>query len=764
MSFKSAISFGLASALALGNVGCSEYLKGEKHKPEVIEFSDARFKCLQDLPTQMKAFSIGEISQADIEGGFDCMSEALTYFNKKTFGSVEGGYTVEEIRRFFGKYFLKQNNVTPEFANDLMKIKRALVGGTVEQLKKEEIARLIEILSVVKKEAILLTPHIKILLNQTHQQKAEWEQISMATEQLRRSTKKVLETTQIAKSDYSFEDAKKVLAGFAKFIKGEETFAPYEQYGEWVPVVEAVKNILLGRRANFTGLNQWMDALDSFVDVYELLLKYHYNLSDFEFNDAQKLRQISQFLNKGMKVITDSHQMRSLGYIPVQDLDILIDQVLPRMPLNIKPASAKKVYRAILIKMLDPQRKSDTRGFIGLERKHLATLQREYNVWRLIQSFVDNLPYPESTRALSQEQLVSAYHSFETNFVIEKGLTEDPFEQQALKWGWEDYGALLQSKIPVVYNSQGQMFISLSTVKTGQTWKSLSKANLMRGLSRILMIGYGSNTEKAMTQAGMSKEGLSSWYDDFREFFLDIGAFDPRSGNSGGRSFQEANFFTFSGNGDETMDQAETYEFVSTLFAAGLSTSEALQTGLTQICATNSKDLFGKSFLKQDCFQKEFKTRFEVYFSNMPGMTAYIKSLNEKQWSEFFAYLLATSATADQKAGLIDTANVRTMTTILHYVENLMTNYDADQNQTFSLDEVYAAAPRFMSFLKTVKPGTADAFLTEGFAYLVFKGAIPGPADLLTFQFSKKSLPEATRMNILRIFGALKDQLNKPKK
>lgn len=764
MSFKSVTSLCLSAVMTLTTVGCSDYLKGEKHKPEVIEFSDARFKCLQDLPTQMKAFSVGEISQTDIESGFDCMSEALKYFNKKTFGSVEGGYTVEEIRRFFGKYFLKQNNVTPEFATELMKIKRALVGGTVEQLKKEEIAGLIEILSVIKKEAILLTPHIKILLNQTHQKKAEWEQISMATEQLRRSAKKVLEVTQIAKSDYSFEDAKKVLAGFAKFIKGEETFAPYEQYSEWVPVVEAVKNILLGRRANFTGLSQWMDALDSFVDVYELLLKYHYNLSDFEFNDALKLRQISQFLNKAMKVIAESHQMKSIGHIPVQDLDVLIDQVVPRTALNIKPASVKKVYRAILLKMLDPQRKADTRGFIGLERKHMATLQREFNVWRLIQSFVDNVPYPESTQALSQEQLVSAYKSFDKNFVIEKGLTEDPFEQQALQWAWDDYGLLLQSKIPVIFNSEGQMFVALDTAKTGQTWRSLSKANLMRGLSRMLMIGYGGNVDGALSEAGMAKEGLISWYDDFKEFFLDIGAFDPRAGNSGDRSFQEANFFTFSGNGDSSMDQAEAYEFVSTLFAAGLASSESLQAGLMKVCATETKDLFGRPFLKQDCFQRELKARFAVYFSNVPGMAAYIKSLNDKQWAEFFAYLLTTSATPDQKAGLIDTANVRTMTTILHYVENLMTIYDADQNQTFSLDEVYAAAPRFMSFLKTVKPGTPDTFLTEGFAYLVFKGAIPGPADLVGFQFTKKSLPEASRMNILRIFGALKDQLNKPQK
>jgi hypothetical protein len=288
----------------------------------------------------------------------------------------------------------------------------------------------------------------------------------------------------------------------------------------------------------------------------------------------------------------------------------------------------------------------------------------------------------------------------------------------------------------------------------------------MRALSRMLMVGYGTNVDGLMSQAGLSKEGLIQWYDDFKEFFLDIGAFDPRSGNSGNRSFLEANFFTFSGNGDDVMDQSETYEFVSNLFAAGLGTSTALQKALIpeKVCGTKQLDLFGKPFLRQDCFKTELKKRIEVHFANMPGMAAYIKGLDQKHYDEFFDYLLSVGATPDQKPGLIDTANIRTMVTILHYVENLMALYDADQNSALSLNEVYAASPRFMSFLKTVSTTTNETFLKEGFAYLVFKAGIPTASDLAAFQFSKiVGVGEASRMNILRIFGTLKDQLNKPK-
>jgi hypothetical protein len=438
---------------------------------------------------------------------------------------------------------------------------------------------------------------------------------------------------------------------------------------------------------------------------------------------------------------------------------------VPKTNLNIKPMSVKKVYRAILLKMLDPERKKDTRGFLGLELKHLATLQREFKTWRLMQSFVDNVPYSEKTGAVAQAQVVAAYGAFDKDYVIDRGLSDDFYEQQALRNSWADYGQLIQNKMPVLFNAQGQMYIAGNAALTGQTWKSLSKANLMRALARMLVVGYGDNVDGPMSAAGLSKDGLVQWYDDFKEFFLDLGAFDPRSGNSGARSFLEANFFTFSGNGDEVMDQSETFEFVSTLFAAGLGTSESLQKALTPLCAMEQKDVFGKPFLKQDCFKSELKNKFDIYFANMPGMAAFIKSLDPKKYDEFFNYLLVAGGTPDQKEGFIDTANVRTMVTILHYVENLVALYDADQNQSLSLNEVYAASPRFMSFLKTVSTTTNETFLKEGFAYLVFKGGIPGASDLAAFQFSKVvGVGEASRMNILRIFGTLKDQLNKPKK
>ncbi|WP_374030095.1 hypothetical protein [Bdellovibrio bacteriovorus] len=765
MSSKKLLQIGVAAVLSMSSLGCSEFLNGKKTEPEVIEFSDKRFACLQKLPSQLQKFSVGDAQESDVRAGFDCMTDALFYFQKRTFGSLEGAYTVEEMRKFFGKYFLKQNNVTPEFAAELMKIKRALLGGSTAYITKDEIIRLIEMMNIVRDESVQIAPHVKILLNQTTQQKAEWEEISNASEQLRRSLQRILEKTQIAKSDYSFEDAKKALSGFAEFIKGEEPFAPYEKYGEWVPVVEAVKNVLMGKRAHFTGLYQWSESLDTLIGLYEMALKYHYNLSDLKFEDQNKLRQVSQFVSQGLRLIENSHQMKTTGVIPVDDIDNLIEQLLPKFTDKIRARSLKKTYRAVLLKMLDPDRKGDSRAFLGLEKKHIATLQREFNIWRLNQSFFDNLfTSSQEATALSQEEIQAVFVRFNKSFVIEKGLTDDPFEQQALENAWEDIRELINNKVPVSFNADGRLVIVRDRTPFKSTWKSLTKFNAMRAIARMLMMGYGENTQERMSEARMSKKGLISWYDDFQEIMTDLKAFDPRSGNSGGRSFLEANFFTFSGNGDEAMDHKETFEFVSTLFAAGLSTSESLrQHMIVAACATKDKDVFGYPYFKEDCFKNQLRKHIGVYFNNLPGMVSYVRSLTTAQWEQFYNFLAVASAAPGQKSGHVETANIRTMVTILHYIEGLVVLYDGDGNQALSLDEVYAATPRFMSFFKTVTTTKSEMLLKQGFAYLVFNGSIPDAGDLAKFQWDKMwGLNDATRMEIARIFGTLKDQLNKP--
>ncbi|MGE5086346.1 MAG: hypothetical protein ACM3MG_08620, partial [Bacillota bacterium] len=308
MFFKRLMLLSVA-LLGIASSGCSDFLNGQKTQNEEFKFSNDRLTCLKDVPRTLKKFTVGIAAESEIRDSFDCLREGLTYFQKKTYGAQQNAYTVDEMRRFFSKYFLKENVVSPEFAQELMKIKKALLGGSVEILTKEEITRLVDVLAITRDEAIKLSPHVQVLLNQLPNRKSDWDRVSSAIEQMRFSFQRLLENTELSKSEYSFEDAKNAFSGFSDFIKGNEPFAPYEQYSKMIPIMESVKNVLMGREAQIVTLRQWKDSLDTLVDLYGLVLKYHYVIHNFDVSSDSKVREISQFIGQALDLVENCHQM-----------------------------------------------------------------------------------------------------------------------------------------------------------------------------------------------------------------------------------------------------------------------------------------------------------------------------------------------------------------------------------------------------------------------------------------------------------------------
>lgn len=728
-----------------------------------MELSDARFRCLRSLPKHMKGFSVGESTPEEIRSSFNCVREALLYFQKKTYGSIPDAYTADEMRSFFGKYFLKENNVTPAFALELMKAKRALLGGSNQYITKTEISALVDLLATMRDQAVDVAPHIRILLMQAEKNEKQWQPIANGIAQLRKSLHPILEKTQFSKSDYSFDDFKNVLAGFSDFIRGTEPFEPYEKYSSWVPLVESVKNFLLGEHAQISNLEQWKAGLDNYLSLYELALKYSYVISDLKYEKPSDLRQLSQFLAEGLTLLTNSHQMNVTGRIPLEDIDGLIDQLLSRNTgsYKIRPESLKETYRWVLIRMLEPERKSDSRGLLGLEKKHLASIRREFSIWRMNQSFVDSV-LPNERTALTQSDLLESFKSFAVDKVISKGLTADAIEQRALRNAWKDLGVTLSGEPLINFTKSGLLAIEPRPENWKYSWKSLTKLNLMNAIARVLVIGYGDGGQEQITAGRIPRESLIRWYDDFSNLGLDLKAFDPRSNSelSGGRSFLEANFFTFSGNGDKEMSHRETLEFVSVLFSSGLlSSSHVTAMAKDAKCGSDKMDLFGHPFFEEKCFKSNLRAQFKTLFANLPAMVKYVDGLSNQEWEVFYGYLReASQVSPNQEWGFVETANIRTMVTIIHYVEGVMLSFDKDANGGLSLDEIYAASPRFMGFFQEKQPNAPDILLEQGFAYLLYRGEMPGVTDIAGFQWSKIwGLGEVHRMEVLRLFGTIKD-------
>jgi hypothetical protein len=284
----------------------------------------------------------------------------------------------------------------------------------------------------------------------------------------------------------------------------------------------------------------------------------------------------------------------------------------------------------------------------------------------------------------------------------------------------------------------------------------------MRALGRMLLLSYGSTHNPVVSQEVMNEAGLEQWYADFNKLGTEMKAFDPRSKNSGARSFKEANFFTSNGNGDSLMDYNETFDFVSLLVSGGMSSSEFVRQDILNRggCRLSGIDVFGYHLMEEACFKATLRRNFAVYFDNLPGMVREVSTMQDVQWTGFYGNLMAAARVSAPDGGQVETADLRTAVMMLHYTESLMSVYDVNHDGKLNIDELRAAAPRFLEFMKKVSPVDFNFIVEDFFLFLVYKGKKPSFGEYIYFQGEKaiNSLADVGRDKILQVFKVLKDE------
>lgn len=758
------LSWALAAAF-LGQGACTRFLNEKPPEPQTLEVSNTRFTCLQNLPSEIRLLLEGTLPAEEIRNGFKCTTDALLYFKNKTIGTDPEAYAPEDLRNFFGKYFLKKNNVTADFARELFKVKRVLVGGSEKMMTKLEIQKLVDLLEVIKEQTVLLAPHATTLLGQPRNPTGK--EIDQAVDQLSRSLGAILREVDLVNSGYGFRDFKNFIEGLGKFVSPSEPFFLTDNLDNNMSLVEAIKNIFIGRHPRLDSLPDWSGALSTGVGLYKVWIRYHYFIQGKNLAQPAQVQALLAIAAEGVELLEKSLPLRDQGGVPFEDLDGFLDGLEDRgaLPLGLSADALQEAYKKIVLRILDPQRHNDPRGLFALERNHLLALKHELQVFRLHQAFIDALPLEASGR-IGFKELHKAAERFQPEKGIDPLWKVDSLEKESLINAWRQGRDLLLKEFPVFYTPSGQVVLSADPEAREQSWGSLLKWNLMRALTRLLLLGYGEKQNFPSEPQVLREEGLEQWYVDFQKVGQEIKAFDPRSLRPGARSFLEANLFTFEGNGDREMSLHETFDFLSLLISGGLNSAERIRKDFTAEnpgCVLKEKDIFGYPLFNEPCFQKSFKAHFASFFENLPGMVAEVETLSSADWEKFYQNLMDAARVSPRTGGKVETADLRTAVMILHYTESLMSVYDRDHNGRLNNDEIRAAAPRFYELMKSQSPSDSSWLVTDFFLFLVHKGQKPTAASYAYFQTQKAfgSLDEVGRAKILRVFKVLKDEAAK---
>ena len=775
--------FALSLFLLLSS--CSDFLRGPKHEPESLDLPTGALACLQKLPENFAKIENGTATATQVDTDFRCLESALMYFQERTVGTYKEAYTAEDFRRFFGKYFLTKNNISKSFADQLVLLKSAVIGGSPGLVSKVEVVQLASFIGVLRAQLIQLLPSLEVLMQKAST--ADQGQIDQAMASVKVAGQALLKVSALHKSEYTFEDLHGLAVEVGSFIGLQSHSQVAVDFKKYWPLFASAKKVLLGEEANLQSPLEWIDAMDSFADLYNLVLQDHYLLKGFHFNSISDLDQIGNSLENFLSLLLNSNQLKKHNFIPCSQLDEMIDHLYDTRLVNsaISNSTLKETYRTVLGRMTSGVRFQSANEVINLTQDHVHYLIREVRIWRSLQGWINTLSN-DSAKELSWSVVKNSFNSYASLHLGRFQTAAIPvLQKEELQAAMNDFMGLLNQKRPVKFNLQGRFILQYDTTVGGVTWTSLSLSNMTYMFTRLMLRGYSEfsqTTKKVM----ISEHEFIRWYDDFRKIGLELKAFDPRPGqtNSGSRSAKEANFFMLSSNGDREIDFNELYEYISMLVSAGLRSVDAVRAMATlEHCLDlDSKDLLGRPlvddfklpFIKEKEFKAALTKHRAELFNNLPYLIDYFQKYPER-WSEFYDRLLDAARLNPAGSGHIDHGDLRVFVMMMHYQESLLLAFDQNRDALLSIPELEKAVPRFLSFLKDLHipipwflQSADESLLKHGFIYLAIEGHQPSGSDWIGYVWDRIKDPmlgqerKVDRVGVAQVFRNLKQELKKP--
>jgi len=725
-----------ATAFTLSS--CSDYLKGKPKNQEQLELKSNELECLSTSDELIKSLFNETVQKENISSFSSCLQKSFQLFSEKTRGADVSEYTADELYSFFSKYLIKNEHFHIGLIQAVLKLKAAFIGGSDKSLTKTEIPKINHLIKDLETEAISLLPVLPILSFSKEKDTVSEAEIKNAVGLLYKSLVKLFDQVEFEKSNYSFEDMSHLVNSISQF-RGKPN------YENELDLAQSILQIYFGSPMSLTRKKEWFESLQTSAEIFEVGLRYYYFVFKHELNAKNTLSALSHLLVDGLKTIQKSSAMKYQGQIRWTDLDHVIDLVYILDPqlIGLSRDTLKDIYKVVLSRTT---RFGRTQMSLepAFQRESLEFLMRELENWISNQSQIDKV-FAGGDSVISTQSFLLKSRSVmgSTNFQFFKNtISNDPAD---------------------LWTIDALPFIGYPRANFKVSWQGQTYQNLIRTLSRLLILGYGnSGTNGNSTSVELTEQGLTEWFKEFDRLGRELKMFDPRSLNAGSRSFKEANLFTFSSDGKGNLSSQETFEFLSLLFGGGTGNSDLVtQLMHDKNCEVNQLDVFGYKKLKEECFKNNFIQNYSFLFKNLPDQALYFASLSKERKKIFFDELLMASRTSDPHGKLIETADVRTMVMILLYNESLFVKFDADRSKTLSIKELENASIRFSGFFKELSPIKSEAFIRELFIYVVFKGKRPTASELSWFKIQRMtgSYKTVDRLDLIKVFATLKEAL-----
>lgn len=637
-----------------------------KAKPPEASLKIGGMNCLSQIGPTVSAYVDDELNESDITEFFTCIQKAFVLFEGNTRGSKQDEYTPGEIRNFLQKYFIRDRKISDRLLAEFMLVKKTLIGGSVDVIKRKDLHEAVAILETLKKEALRLKPYIRLLNNQLIAKEPREnlrERIQVAQQKLHESIDVIVPLFANAQQPYSIRNFENLLYELRYFINWDDHFNRSRPISEWIELLRNFKDVTVSKTDTITP-QEWAPLLKASANWYTLFLEVKVSWNISVFWEEENLDQLYGAAMKAIQYVRDAIDRQAgarsqTKYIEFDRLTKLYGSVekMGWTSAEWPKEAVDKVFRAFVTKILgDKDWPPESRRARGIGMIHLNRLQQELLQWNHYQGQI------EGGQLLNTQGFPTrAFYYPEISGIF---LTED-FNR----------------------NEHIDRF-------------NLTVYNALRSLAGLAIKGYASQPT-----LGLARQELQNLYMDIRDLMIAWRLADPREFKTGMRAYLEGNLFTYAANGNDYLEVGELIQLMAFLKTGG-QVGNVIYDQILPHCQDITLDIHGRNSLLRGCVEKYLAKNLATMTQNMPGFTKFFNDLHINSREQYVKDLLSAVYSRHSVPELVESSDILSLAAVLQYEEAVFTRYNRDMNNVLSGKELDEAFNTFSWLMKNMAAAT----------------------------------------------------------
>lgn len=279
-SKKLGVIFGLS--LMLG--ACNLPLNENPPAPSDINAKLDGSACLEEAMPALESFIQGTGSPNQIIGFWDCLSTAVSSFEKSTRGRYEDRFTALELVNFVERYFMSNGEkISPALQLEIFKMKQLFMGGNDQSITRDEMRIAIQVFEQLKIISVRMNPYMKVYsMNwktaDVQSLDSDMKYFEDANLEIQQASKDVADIIAKNGRAYKLESFVLLLTELSKF--SDSPWSWLAKFDDAMPLVYQLKKALAGGKEAEVEPTEWRRFFLLSSRGYIQYLRYFYFISE----------------------------------------------------------------------------------------------------------------------------------------------------------------------------------------------------------------------------------------------------------------------------------------------------------------------------------------------------------------------------------------------------------------------------------------------------------------------------------------------------